>query len=82
MHIVAIPLVVFFSAKFLKKGKLASGLLESELVPIDCQCPMPSMSDTYPAALPLRLPGASEKASEARRDAAGEGYSTGVPTGG
>lgn len=64
--------------------KFPSGLLESELLPIDCQCPLFSISDAKPAVLPLRLPAASEameKHSEARRDT-GEGYSTGAPAGG
>ena len=79
-----LPRVVFFSAKPLKKVKPDSGLFESELLPIDCHCPLLSMSDTKPAVLPLRLPAASEateKASEARRET-GEGYSTGAPVGG
>ena len=67
-----LPRVVFFSVRFLKNGKFDNGLLVSELLPIDCQRPLLSITGTKPAALPLRLPGISEKHSEAQTDT-GEG---------
>jgi hypothetical protein len=78
----AIPRVVFFSpVRLLKKPKFARGLLELESLPIECHCPLPSISDTKPAELPRLLLLISEKHSDWRREA-GEGYSAAAPEGG
>jgi hypothetical protein len=76
------PRVVFFSVRLLKKPNCANGLFDS--LPIDCHCPVLSMSDAKPAKLPLLLLPMliSEKHSEGRREAAGEGYSLVAPAGG
>lgn len=76
------PLVVFLSVKLLKKPNWARGLFVS--LPIDCHCPVLSISDAKPAKLPLLLLFMliSEKHSEGRREAAGEGYSLTAPGGG
>jgi hypothetical protein len=67
------PRVVFFSVRLFKKPNCANGLFDS--LPIDCHCPVLSMSDAKPAKLPLLLLSMliSEKHSEGRREAAGEG---------
>jgi hypothetical protein len=65
------PRVVFFSVKFLKNPNCASGLLDS--LPIDCHCPVLSISDAKPARLPRLLVLMSDKHSDARREAVGEG---------
>lgn len=76
------PLVVFLSVRLLKNPNCAKGLFDS--LPIDCHCPVLSMSDANPAKLPLLLLLIliSEKHSEGRREAAGEGYSLAAPGGG
>lgn len=76
------PLVVFLSVRPLKNPNCARGLLDS--LPTECHCPVLSMSDANPAKLPLLLllMLTSEKHSEARREAAGEGYSMAAPDGG
>lgn len=47
------PLVVFLSVRLLKNPNCAKGLFDS--LPIDCHCPVLSMSDANPAKLPLLL---------------------------
>jgi hypothetical protein len=65
------PRVVFFSVKFLKNPNCASAPLDS--LPTDCHCPVLSISDAKPAKLPRLLLLMSEKHSDARREAVGEG---------
>jgi hypothetical protein len=76
------PLVVFFSVKLLRNPNCANGLFDS--LPIDCHCPVLSISDAKPATLSLLLLHLliSEKHAEGRREAAGEEQSLAAPAGG